>query len=250
MKKTMKRILVILIVCDFLLVLGLCFGCKEKDRADELILPLKESDPIQQTHWGWGKIPTQNLCPHCGELSYDRFCTDCKKERGNIPFIGVYCPKCNPDGKYASVTDDVTKICGDCGSERTWKYVYEDWQTEPNEPNKPEITFELVIEDPNDANMCISIEDFTSDALELGMAGKLIYLKNMPLLTKKELRDFAIVISAATANLSACNEFYEELLRLVPAKLLQDPDKPKPNEPKEGSFLVETDKGTKIYFKD
>ena len=96
---------------------------------------IQEGDPIQQKHsWGWGKIPTQNHCPHCGVTSYTRFCTDCKKERGNLPFIGVYCPKCSPNGKYASKTGDVAEICGDCGSDKTWKYVYEDWPNEPNEP--------------------------------------------------------------------------------------------------------------------
>jgi len=96
------------------------------------------NEAIEQVHqWGWGKIPKQNKCPHCGESSYKRFCTNCKKERGNLPFIGVYCPKCQPDGKYASLTDDLTKICGDCGSRRTWKYVYEDWQNDPNEPVEP-----------------------------------------------------------------------------------------------------------------
>ena len=98
-----------------------------------------------------------------------------------------------------------------------------------DEPNEPDY-----LTDPNwtftaDPNMCITFEDFVSDTIN--MADTNIYLKNMPLLTKKELRDFALVISAATARLSACDEFYEELLRLVPAKLLQDPDKPEPNEP-------------------
>jgi len=89
---------------------------------------------IKQTYInGWGKIPKQNLCPSCGNYSFTKFCTNCRKERGNLPFVGVYCPKCEPDGKYASLTSDVTEICGDCGSHRKWKYVYKDWQTEPNE---------------------------------------------------------------------------------------------------------------------
>ena len=94
---------------------------------------IKTMPIIEQVHqFGWGKIPKQNNCPHCGKLSFTRFCTKCGKERGDLPFIGVYCPKCNPDGNYASQTSDVTEICGDCGSDRTWKYIYEDWQSEPN----------------------------------------------------------------------------------------------------------------------
>lgn len=109
------------------------YGCKELN--EPIVLQEGEPMPIEQMHqWGWGKIPKQNLCPHCGKLSFTRYCTDCKKERGNLPFIGIYCPKCNPDGKYAGKSDDVTEICGDCGSNKTWKYIYEDWQTEPNEP--------------------------------------------------------------------------------------------------------------------
>ena len=96
---------------------------------------------IEQIHIScWGNMPRKNLCPHCKGPSFDRFCTACGKERGDLPFIGVYCPKCNPEGKYASLTSDVTKICGDCGSLRTWKYVYEDWQSEPNE-EEGNITF-------------------------------------------------------------------------------------------------------------
>ena len=78
--------------------------------------------------WGWGKIPKQNQCPHCGEWSFTRFCPDCGKERGNLPFIGVYCPKCNPKGNYARTTGNIDDMCGDCGGKKTWKYVYEDWQ--------------------------------------------------------------------------------------------------------------------------
>ncbi len=106
---------------------------------------LQEGDPIEQKNLRlWGNIPKQNSCPHCGVLSYTRFCTDCRKERGNLPFIGVYCPKCMPDGKCASKTSDVTKICGDCGSDRTWKYIYEDWQTEPDEPTQSPYKFQRV----------------------------------------------------------------------------------------------------------
>ena len=121
-----------------LMLIVLLFGCKDKAEAEVLKeqIALQEGSPIEQIHtWGWGKIPKQNFCPHCGELSYTRFCTNCKKERGNLPFIGVYCPKCDPTGRHASKTADVTEICGDCGSKKAWKYVYEDWQTEPNEPN-------------------------------------------------------------------------------------------------------------------
>ena len=130
------KALEILIVVAILFVLAFVVGCKDEAEPTEgikVIFPLKEGEPIPQIHhWGWGKVPAQNNCPHCGETSYTQFCTDCKKERGNLPFIGVYCPKCNPEGKYASRTDDVTEICGSCGSDKTWKYIYEDWQTEPN----------------------------------------------------------------------------------------------------------------------
>jgi len=113
------------ILIVFLFVLAFFGGCEDETE-----------DIEQEYHRGWGKIPKQNNCPHCGEISYTRFCTDCKKERGNLAFIGVYCPKCDPKGQYPSQTDDVTQICGNCGSERTWKYVYKDWQSEP-EPNEP-----------------------------------------------------------------------------------------------------------------
>ena len=117
----------------------LAVGCEEETKdAAVVTFPLKEGDSIPQTHlWGWGKIPTQNNCPHCNELSYGRFCTGCEKERGNLTFIGVYCPKCEPNGEYASLTEDVTKICGECGGKRTWKYIYKDWQTELTEVNEP-----------------------------------------------------------------------------------------------------------------
>lgn len=137
-----KEIVIIVVV---LLTLAFVAGCKDKAEANEMQLiytddpiydvpvVLQEGGPIEQKHIRlWGSIPTQNLCPHCGGISYNRFCDDCGKERGNLPFIGVYCPKCNPEGKYASLTSDVTKICQDCSSDRTWKYIYEDWQTKPN----------------------------------------------------------------------------------------------------------------------
>jgi hypothetical protein len=94
---------------------------------------------VKQVHiFCWGKIPKQNLCPHCGKPSFRKFCTYCKKERGDLPFIGVYCPKCQPEGRYVSVTSDVTEICGDCGSGKVWKYTYKDWQTDPNEEGETE----------------------------------------------------------------------------------------------------------------
>jgi len=143
----MKRLIEITLISTILFGLAFCcLGCKEKAEAKEgnkVVFPIKEGDPIEQTHhWGWGKVPVQNDCPHCGKTSYTRFCTGCGKERGNLPFIGVYCPKCDPKGKYASRTDDVTEICSSCGSDRTWKYVYEDWQTEPNEPDDFALTYD------------------------------------------------------------------------------------------------------------
>jgi len=92
-------------------------------------------------------------------------------------------------------------------------------RVEPNEPN------DIWVYDPNmtitsDYAMAAEI-DFAVDTLE--MAGATMYLKNMPLLTKDEIRDFAIVIGAATTKLYACDEYYKELLRLVPSKLLQKP---------------------------
>ena len=118
-------------------IIGICLvGCKDKAEASNDPVDVTiEGNEIKQVHLrSWGKIPKQNQCPHCGVFSWKRFCTECKKERGNLPFIGVYCPKCKPDGKFTSQTADVTKICGYCGFDKTWKYVYENWQTEPNEP--------------------------------------------------------------------------------------------------------------------
>lgn len=126
-------------ISAILLVLAFCFGCKDKTTYYDPDSDTFEivDEPIEQTHlWGWGKIPKQNLCPHCGAISFKRFCTECKKERGNLPFISVYCPKCDPCGKYPSLTENITEICADCGSDRTWKYIYKDWQTKP-EPNEP-----------------------------------------------------------------------------------------------------------------
>jgi len=128
MKATRIAIIFIVIILVGLFLIYALVGCKEK--ADDYI-----HQPLKQTLIrSWGKIPAQNFCPHCGELSYTRFCVDCKKERGNLPFIGIYCPKCDPDGIFPSQTDDVTEICGYCGTKRTWKYVIEVWQTEPNKP--------------------------------------------------------------------------------------------------------------------
>lgn len=125
--KSLEILIVLVVLLALALLASFEFDCKDKIEA------------FEQVHqWGWGKIPRQNLCPHCGESSYTRFCKECKKERGNLPYIGVYCPVCDTDGKYPSQTDDVTEICGDCGAEKTWKYVYKDWQSEP-EPNEPNL---------------------------------------------------------------------------------------------------------------
>ena len=109
---------------------------QENIRFSERPTPLyvQKCDEIEQKNVIlWGKIPKQNFCPHCGEFSVTKFCTSCGKERGNIPYIGVYCPKCDPKGKYPSFTDDVNMICGNCGSKKTWKYIYKERQTDPND---------------------------------------------------------------------------------------------------------------------
>ena len=55
-----------------------------------------------------------------------------------------------------------------------------------------------------------------------------LYLKNIPLLTKEELREFAIFVACASSPVSSnmCDEYYEGLLRLVSPKLLKEPNEP------------------------
>ena len=54
-----------------------------------------------------------------------------------------------------------------------------------------------------------------------------IYLKNMSLLNKDEVRDFALFMGAVKTNIgyygNIVDEYYEGLLRLVPEKLLEEP---------------------------
>jgi hypothetical protein len=135
--------------------------------ATEVTANIKTNQVVNQVYIpGWGNIPAQNRCPHCDGASYMRFCSYCQKERGNLPFIGVYCSKCNPDGNYASQTDDINKICGDCGSERSWKYIYKDWQTKPK-PIAARTGDALEIINSGEGALDISWEDATYGELTI-----------------------------------------------------------------------------------
>lgn len=90
-----------------------------------------------------------------------------------------------------------------------------------SEPNEAELN------DPNDStyftsDYAVIWENFISDTVSVNDVT--IYVKNTHLLTKEELRDFALFISSVSAVGGMCEEYYEGLLKLVPTKLLQDPN--------------------------
>ena len=138
MKKIIEIVAIFIVLVVFAYVVA---GCDEDIVEAKELVHEQEVEIIAQgfgevefvNAWGWGRMAKQNQCPHCGKWSFTRFCSNCGKERGNLPFVGVYCPKCNPKANYASLTGDIDKICTDCGGKKTWKYVYEDWQEEPVE---------------------------------------------------------------------------------------------------------------------
>ena len=219
MEKTMKHLIEIPIV-SILLTLAYFAANKDEAEANEWLI-IDSNDPNDFTVLDATKSTDIMFCYYdvngvTEEVTLDIVgdeivCSRPAEKAIEIIFKSLY--KCY--GDFSRDIDDLT--------------VRFEPPPEPNEPNEPN---DVWVYDPNATitsdYIYKSEMDFTCDTLE--MADTTMYLKNMPLLTKDEIRDFAIVIGAATARLSACDEFYEELLRLVPAKLLQDPDKPEPNE--------------------
>jgi len=134
----------------------------------------------------------------------------------------------NPDWPYYT--------CPDCGEEAH----VDELHICPVEPNEPAvITVTTITGDPVAANEGIKIiepnyiegmvrweqEKVNSIIVHLDDEVE-IYLKNMPLLTKDEVRDFALFMGCMTINTHStfCDEYYEGLLRLVSEKLLKEPE--------------------------
>ncbi|MCJ7483881.1 MAG: hypothetical protein MUO31_13060 [Thermodesulfovibrionales bacterium] len=93
--------------------------------------------------------------------------------------------------------------------------------------NEPEsITYD--VNDPillswtGDASLSIDWTIERTDTITVN--DTVIYTKNVPLLTKDELRDFALYISAMSALSSMSEEYYDGFLKLLPEKLLKDPN--------------------------
>lgn len=93
-----------------------------------------------------------------------------------------------------------------------------------------EIELEGITIEPNDPNYLwfsseVSIDIIEpSDTLCFGVNGPDIYLKNLPLLDKDEVRDYALAISAANVSLYTCDEHHQALMKLISPKLLKKPN--------------------------